>query len=209
MSGTSILHMLEKLDPILDLLVGVAMFMGLKGMNDAKNATPAEKRAVVKQNLPHILGIGRADEAIWMSLRATLTTDEMVGWDKILRKFPPDQRKNLQLNVCNIKTPVGDGKVEFADDDLRVKFLKTTMTQSNNCLTVSDSTKAVRSIRMAGLADEGSLASARRQAKELVVQFLGLNSIEDLNDLNKVTWALDVKRSEIYTPGIIGRLFNI
>lgn len=189
-------EMKDAFEVIIEIVQFIMLAVGIKEVSDAK---PGEDRKeAVKQHLPHLFGFGRADEGIWGSVRTGLNKDERNALDKIMHKLTVDESTSLLLNVGSMPNEITTNEsgekvrvVEFSGNDRRVKFLKDLVTDANMCQENDDIDQAISSLRDNRLIDESKLSAIQKEVKNIIVESLCLDSVDDLTDPNKVAKAIN------------------
>ncbi|OHA83355.1 MAG: hypothetical protein A2937_00745 [Candidatus Yonathbacteria bacterium RIFCSPLOWO2_01_FULL_47_33b] len=181
---------------IVEIVQFIMLAVGIKEVSDAKPGE--ERKEAVKQHLPHLFGLGRADEGIWGSVRTGLKKDERSALDKIMQKLTLDESTSLLLNIGSMPNETTTNEkgekinvVEFSENDRRVKFLKDLVADANMCQEDDDIRHAVETLRINHLVDESKLSEIHKEVKQIIVKSLCLDSVNDLSDPNKVAKAIN------------------
>ena len=168
----------EKAGAIAEIFEGLAIATGRK-----HGSEPSSEKAGIwakrLQQVPHLFGLGKADERIWAGLLITLTPKNLEHLNALMSVMTDKEREQFRLVTTGIVAKMekgsGDGalSIEYSKEDVRVKFLVKIIGRVQK-LGANEVVKMLRDHQLIGtetIADKG---------KKFVADILGVSSYDEV-----------------------------
>lgn len=163
----------EKAGAIAEIFEGLAIATGRKHGSEA-SSEKAGTWAKRLHQVPHIFGLGQADERIWAGLLISLTPKQLEYLNALMSVMTNKEREQFRLVATGIIKDSGeDATNEYTANDVRVKFLVKITRRVKN-LGADAVAQMLRNHQLIGvetIADKG---------KKFVADVLGVNSFDEV-----------------------------
>lgn len=164
----------EKAGAIAEIFEGLAVATGRKHGSEV-SSEKAGMWAKRLQQVPHIFGLGKADERGWAGLLISLTPKQLEYLDALMSVMTDKERKQFRLVVTGIiaRMERGSGEdalsIEYTGDDVRVKFLVKIIGRVKN-LGADAAAQMLRNHQLIGTETIGD------KAKQFITDVVGVQS---------------------------------